>query len=639
MYRVFLRKLKHSYGSNPKTLFRELLYSNDVNAFNPDTEYFGEGFGDKIQNPVLVLEESLAGSFTFDIPPSHRLYSEITILDCLIEIERDNEPYWAGRILSTGSTFNKMMSVTCEGLFACLNDTVQPYMIYDDYPTNIFRMLITNHNNICTQRKELYKKIRETDFIISRNDIYGPANSSEQPAEGAMKIHYEVNSQNTMTAIQDFISQYGGYLRITFDFAQYDPNLNDDIQPSICLEWCDDAADISGRVLNNKRWMSTQVVQYASNLIDMKLNMAGENIYTVLIPRGNNVQREILEGLMEYGQFYTDTGYEDDDYKNIFTEEQIKEYGYYWTRTAQQIPYHGEGDTLTFVVDIHQQDIVSHYKDKFPSYDWDTMMIITVQADMFLYAWDKNKDPNLESSYRLLNYQRVTRQVDDGKAIFIANALQKIWKDPNKNVDPEKEILFCRAAFNFGYRTHDYYDPWTSQDNPVMMAYLPSSSMPTVTVYSNESKLSIFSWFDEDYYPTDYEGNRIPDGDTGEDVKYIKRGKCLIDTSLSTGVGKYGWIEKVIDWDIDLVPPGQNYYSSVIELYNAAKYEMQYGRYLDFSVEVNAFDLALYNERKVMPVPSKPSEAFFLKDGKLFVPTGSGLKEIIITDYVEEVTE
>lgn len=661
MYRVYLRKIKSKYGSEPTTEFRELLYGNDVNGFNPATSGVGEGFGSKIINPVLTLEESVAGSFSFDIPPSNRLYSSITIFDTLIEIERDNIPFWAGRVISTESKFNKVMSVTVEGLFACLNDTMQPYMIYDDYPTNIFRMIITNHLNTCSQRKQSYKAIKSV--TISRSSKYGPNRQGIAPANDAVKIHFESEINDTMSVIQDFISTYGGYLKIEYDFDTWTVRPGDILVPCVKLTWCEDLYDISGKILNPNYkydypdWMSHQVVQYASNLIDLNMALSGDSIYTVLIPRGNEVKRDILPESLGFHNLSikSDTDIEVIDASSEYTKsvtdpntgetvQQKFKHGYA-VSSETFIPYEGEGDNLTIDVTVDSGSIESHYKDMGWLDTNDNINIMYATVKVVFYCHYINSDPYV--GYRPIgvaidlitidpynnssSYRRSLNSNLDSFKITINNILSNYWLREKYAVNPKTDLLYFKVSVTpYAHKIIDYND----YEVQLSYLYMPDPSNVSINVYNDNSKVTLFSQIDKTYYPLDADGHKIKDGDNTADViTYVKDGNKLIDTSNTTGIGKYGWIEKVVDWDIDLVPSGQNYALTHEYLWNMATYQMQYGRYSDLSIEIKAFDLSLYNNRPIVEPAKRPPQVYTTKNGALYLTKGT---KVYVTEQVDE---
>lgn len=74
-------------------------------------------------NPILTREVNTAGSFEADIPVQNICYSQLKLMLGTVEIERDGEFIWQGRIRSIELDFNNNKHIYCEGEMAYLNDS------------------------------------------------------------------------------------------------------------------------------------------------------------------------------------------------------------------------------------------------------------------------------------------------------------------------------------------------------------------------------------------------------------------------------------------------------------------------------------------------------------------------------------
>ena len=86
--------------------------------------------GYKLVNPKLTLEDNAAGSLTFKLPTSNYGYSIVERLSSGIQVVRDNDILWEGRVLTDEEDFNKDRSIYCEGILSFLNDVTQPPAVY-----------------------------------------------------------------------------------------------------------------------------------------------------------------------------------------------------------------------------------------------------------------------------------------------------------------------------------------------------------------------------------------------------------------------------------------------------------------------------------------------------------------------------
>lgn len=77
---------------------------------------------DYLIDPVLTREVNEAGSFEADIPHSHSIWNSLELIKGIIEIERDGEFIWQGRIKTFEIDFNLNKHIYCEGELSYLND-------------------------------------------------------------------------------------------------------------------------------------------------------------------------------------------------------------------------------------------------------------------------------------------------------------------------------------------------------------------------------------------------------------------------------------------------------------------------------------------------------------------------------------
>ena len=108
---------------------KNLLYSS-MN-FTVDDSY-------KIFSAKLSQELGKSGRFTFSVPEENVCYKKFKLMRTGIDIYRDEELFWRGRVLNVGKDFYKTKMVTCEGVMGYLNDTIQPNKKKQDYLRYIF---------------------------------------------------------------------------------------------------------------------------------------------------------------------------------------------------------------------------------------------------------------------------------------------------------------------------------------------------------------------------------------------------------------------------------------------------------------------------------------------------------------------
>ena len=122
-------------------------------------------------DPVVDLEDSKAGSFSFTIPLNHYLYNAFSEKRTMVQVIRDNETekkkvIFEGIVTSAGRDLYKNRMVYCEGFATFLNDTCQPRkeyiaVMFKDY----FEALIDEHNAKYTTRDRKFEVIWDDDNI------------------------------------------------------------------------------------------------------------------------------------------------------------------------------------------------------------------------------------------------------------------------------------------------------------------------------------------------------------------------------------------------------------------------------------------------------------------------------------------
>lgn len=207
-----------------------------------------EGYG--IFNPKITMELNKAGSFTFQLPPNNVMYDSINKLKSIITVMQDGVEIFRGRAIADEKDFYNRKNVTCEGELAFLLDSQQRPYSHKTKLSDLFRNFINVHNAHVDEWKIF--KIGEitvdgkTDNIIRENSDYSCTFD-------------EINEK--------LLNTNGGYLRT---------RLSDG------LRYIDYVKDY-GKV-------SSQIIEFGVNLLDISEYISAEDVFTVLIPLGAEVE-------------------------------------------------------------------------------------------------------------------------------------------------------------------------------------------------------------------------------------------------------------------------------------------------------------------------------------------------------------
>lgn len=230
----------------------------------------------QITGVTLDVEMGKSGSVSFTVPPSHPLYSSLKNQLTVLKIEEDGEIIFRGRLFDSTSDFFNQKQWQGEGDLNFLSDSCISKVEVKESIKKLFTRYINEHNS----RVEDYKKFTIGDITIDNADTE------------IVDVKY-TTYQGTLDAIKnDLLDSYGGYLRTrTVNGVTYIDYLKD--------------------------YNSTakQTIEFGVNLIDLSDNVSPEDIFTILIPVGDddltissvNNGKDYLEvdgGISKWGKIY-----------------------------------------------------------------------------------------------------------------------------------------------------------------------------------------------------------------------------------------------------------------------------------------------------------------------------------------------
>lgn len=220
-------------------------------------------------SPHLSLEMGKAGTLEFSIPPTNKYYGELRQLRTIVTVEMDEVEIFRGRVLSIERNFNNMKKIYCEGDLAYLVDSVQRGERFNGKAHALFRKIVAAHN----ASVEAEKRFEVGEIGIENRDVIlsGQDEGEEDPDVGL--IDYEQIAINSVADewltsydyIQTCLIDYcGGYLRTR--------KVGDTVYLDLLKDYGNTAA---------------QEIEFGVNLLDLTEEFAAEDIFTVLIPLGD----------------------------------------------------------------------------------------------------------------------------------------------------------------------------------------------------------------------------------------------------------------------------------------------------------------------------------------------------------------
>lgn len=191
----------------------------------------------------VQLLKGQAGAFVFNVPVCNAEYNSFHRLTSYVDLYRDDELLFFGRVYSINRLFDNSLDIICEGMLTVLSDTIFDPIIYDDTVHGLVNALITSHN----AQVEEAKQIQVGTLYVS---------------DAACYRAYE-NYETTWKRLSDLADSYGGFFKLRrTNGAMY-------------LDWYDHCTD-----------GSSQAVDFGENLLDLSNYHNASNVVTVLTPLG-----------------------------------------------------------------------------------------------------------------------------------------------------------------------------------------------------------------------------------------------------------------------------------------------------------------------------------------------------------------
>ena len=199
-------------------------------------------------DPTLTMEVSRAGSFDFQIPPTHPLWGAVEAKRTIVRVQRDGAQFWSGRVSRVKRDLRNIKTVYTDGALSLLGDVaLMPYTFEaDERPVSaLLRYYLDEYNTRVADNR----KIR-----LGTVGLF-----ADVPALKIVSDGYET----VWEAVQkNLLSLYGGCLRIR------------DVSGVWTLDYMEDYAP------------SQQQIRWGENLVDLSEDVDGSDLYTVAVPVG-----------------------------------------------------------------------------------------------------------------------------------------------------------------------------------------------------------------------------------------------------------------------------------------------------------------------------------------------------------------
>lgn len=240
-------------------------------------------------SPVVELSDNSPGSFKFDMPPDNPGYDKIKKLTSVVQVLKDEEEIFCGRVLDEESDFYGVKSVTCEGELAYLLDSIQrPGEYHNMTPRAFLEMLLNNHNSQVEEHKKVY---------CGNVTVTDPNDS----------IYRYTNWETTLDDINDkLVDRLGGHLVLRKEGDKK------------YLDWYASYSDF--------RQQNTQKIEFGKNLLDFSQTVTAADIATAIIPLGARQEKE--EDDPEALERYLTIESVNDGKDYVYDQEAVEQFGW-----------------------------------------------------------------------------------------------------------------------------------------------------------------------------------------------------------------------------------------------------------------------------------------------------------------------
>lgn len=212
----------------------------------------------EIGEPKVSMSVGVAASFTFVLYPNNEMYNRLTQLTTYVDVMRDSEYIFRGRVVAISPKNNNdgsfWQEVTCESALAYLNDSMLVWEKVNQPPRDFFRKLINNHNSQVDSERQL--KIGNVSVTNSTNNLY-------------------CYVEDGLTTLAE----------ITTDLIQ-----NEDLGGELWIRYESDGTYIDW--IRDSKTKGSQDIRLAKNLLELSTSPDISTVATVLYPFGS-VQSDV----------------------------------------------------------------------------------------------------------------------------------------------------------------------------------------------------------------------------------------------------------------------------------------------------------------------------------------------------------
>ena len=214
----------------------------------------GIGASYLVIHPRYQHEVNKAGQLEFTLTPENTMFGKMRKLVTPISLYQDSNEIFFGRIISIEQDFYRHELITVEGALAFLHDVVVRPFTFEDKSADCVKHYIERTLKVYNRAVEDWKKIYVGNVTVTESNNY--------------LMRYKDSYNDAYETLMDHTvkSTLGGYLSIRRSGGK------------TYLDYTEEPGETSD-----------QVIQFGQNLLDLSRYVSAENVYTVIIPTGKEV--------------------------------------------------------------------------------------------------------------------------------------------------------------------------------------------------------------------------------------------------------------------------------------------------------------------------------------------------------------
>ena len=236
-------------------------------------------------NPRVRCEVNTVGDGSFRIANTHPNYSAMAHLKSLFEVRDEYGVVFRGRMTEDTIDFDNFKDVDLEGVMSYFNDSVvRPYTFPDDFEKRPGYIEAAKSGNVV----EFY-----LSFLIDQH------NEQVEPFQ-----QFKLGTV-TVTDPNNFIERSETEYPSTWQELS-DKLFNSTLGGFLCIRYEDDGNYID--YLKEFTEVNEQKIIFGENLLGLTRNTVSREVYSAIIPRGAEIEREESDGNTYEGLYGTITG-------------------------------------------------------------------------------------------------------------------------------------------------------------------------------------------------------------------------------------------------------------------------------------------------------------------------------------------